>query len=609
MAYASLHTTLQSLLRRTGRGPAGDVADGDLLDRFSAGGDQAAFVELLGRHGPMVLGVCQRILGDTPDAEDAFQAAFLVLARKADSLDRQRPLGNWLYTVAHNLALDLKADICRRRTHERQGATVAAQEPTDDPAWREVKVVLDAELSRLPEKYRAPVVLCYLEGKTNESAARELGWPSGSMAKRLARARELLRHRLAGRGVALSTGLFATLLADRASAVVPPALAEGTGKAAAAFAGGPLTTGVISARTLALAERALQATSNSWLRTGALIVVLAGLMGVGTGILLGHPAADPSVPLISVEPAAAPAVHPNVLGPVSYARRHEDAVTAVAFAGVRMLASGSGDGTIRLWDISSGNELRRMARHESDVSCVAITPDGSVLASGGGDHRVGLWDTGTGKLLRWLDGADRYVTSLAFSPNGKTLAVGAHDAEIRLWDATNGTALPTVQGSKGYVLALAYSPDGTFLAAGDRAANVTLWNVVTGKPIHVLKGHKGWVLSLAFAPDSRTLASGSCDGTARIWSVAAGNESRKLEGHKGSVLSAAFTPDGRTLISAGWDRTVRLWNVATAKERCPPLLHESAVTAIAVAGKVFASGHVDGRLLLRPWTLVPGDSK
>jgi RNA polymerase sigma factor (sigma-70 family) len=190
--------------------PSGDSSDAGLLARFVAARDEAAFGELVLRHGPMVLGVCRRILRNPHDVEDAFQATFLVLTRKAAKLDRQRPLGSWLYTVARNLALDHRASAARRRAQE-EAAAVATIELRDEPAWREVGDVLDAELGRLPEKYRAPLVLCHLQGMTHEAAARELGCPAGSMAKRLSRGQELLRARLAGRGVTLSALGFATL--------------------------------------------------------------------------------------------------------------------------------------------------------------------------------------------------------------------------------------------------------------------------------------------------------------------------------------------------------------------------------------------------------------
>src|SRR4051794_39322125 len=173
--------------------------DEQLLDRFlnqDDGGSEAAFRAIVVRHGPMVLGVCRHILDQVADAEDAFQATFLVLARKAGSIRDRRVLGRWLYEVAYRIAVRAKTNTARRRIHERQGAEMSAVAPgpRSDHAWCELRPVLHEEVNRLPEKYRTAVVLCYLEGRTNEEAAEMLRWPVGTVKGRLSRAREMLRR-------------------------------------------------------------------------------------------------------------------------------------------------------------------------------------------------------------------------------------------------------------------------------------------------------------------------------------------------------------------------------------------------------------------------------
>src|SRR5262249_50355259 len=158
--------------------------------------DESAFEALLLRHGPLVWGVCRRLLRDRADAEDAFQAAFLVLAQKAASVRAQGSVAGWLHGVAYRLALQARARSARRVAHERQAAAAAHPEPAPAAADPELRAVLDEELGQLPDRYRAPLVLCYFQGKTNAQAAQALGWPAGSISKRLARARELLRRRL-----------------------------------------------------------------------------------------------------------------------------------------------------------------------------------------------------------------------------------------------------------------------------------------------------------------------------------------------------------------------------------------------------------------------------
>src|SRR5262249_51919994 len=161
------------------------------------------------RHGPMVHGICRRLLGDGPDAEDAFQATFLVLVRKADSLRGYGSLGGWLHGVAVRVARKARVAAARRAFHEAQGTPMSARGDFAAVEWRDLRPVLDEELGRLPEKYRAPLVLCYLQGKTHEEAARALGCPNGTVYGRLARARARLRTRLLRRGVALSAAALA----------------------------------------------------------------------------------------------------------------------------------------------------------------------------------------------------------------------------------------------------------------------------------------------------------------------------------------------------------------------------------------------------------------
>lgn len=203
--------------------------DGKLLERFQVRQDPEAFAALMRRHGSLVLGVCRRVLGDAHEAEDAFQATFLLLVRNIASIRNETSVASWLARVAYRLALAARIRAERRRLRERR---VARREEAEmsDPASRTMWAVLDEELNRLPEKYHAPLVLCYLQGKTGTEAAQELGWPPGTVAGRLARARELLRGRLSRRGVMLGTGVLSALpaLPAHAAALVSLELMEAT---------------------------------------------------------------------------------------------------------------------------------------------------------------------------------------------------------------------------------------------------------------------------------------------------------------------------------------------------------------------------------------------
>src|SRR5262249_5773382 len=270
-----------------GGAPAAALTDGQLLGRFLEGGDESAVEVLVRRYGRLVFGVCRRVLHNDHTAEDAFQATFLVLTRKAPSLDRRNPLGNWLYTVAYRLALRARANECRRRQCEEHAARnrPPAEGPAASPS--DLAVALEEELHRLPERHRTALVLCYLEGKTNDQAARVLGCPRGSMAARLAQARERLRGRLARRGfVAPAAGLAAALAAS-APAAVPRPLLDGTARAASAFAGIDVSApGAVSARAAALARGTFRTMFLNELKLAGAVLLAAAVLGAGATVLL-----------------------------------------------------------------------------------------------------------------------------------------------------------------------------------------------------------------------------------------------------------------------------------------------------------------------------------
>src|SRR5262249_55450102 len=242
---------LRRLAAAPGTGPA---LDSELLERFAADRDETAFATLVQRHGSMVLSVCRSILRHWHDAEDAFQATFLVLARKAGSIRQREALGSWLYSVAYHAAVKARAQPAQRQVREGEVEDMPAADPLHDLTVQELRRVVYEELQRLPEKYRAPLVHCYLEGQTQEEAARQLGWSKGVLRGRLERGRDALRRRLSQRGLALSMPLLAPVLtADPTLGAVPAVLANATVRAALNLATGATTAGV-SPRAAALAE-------------------------------------------------------------------------------------------------------------------------------------------------------------------------------------------------------------------------------------------------------------------------------------------------------------------------------------------------------------------
>src|SRR5262249_46705513 len=259
MASGQLSSVLRHLRRAALLPDGGGMTDGQLLECFITHRDEAAFAALVRRHGPMVLGVCRRVLRSHHDAEDAFQVTFLVLARKASSIGQRELLGNWLYGAAYRAALEAKA--ARRRVKERQ---VSAMPEPEAPAQPEVSLdlrpVLDQELSRLPDKSRVPVVLCDLEGRTRRDVARHLDIPAGTLSGRLTTARRLLAKRLARHGLAVPGGALAAALSQSAaSACVPSLLVGSTVKAAILLAAGQAApAGAGSAQVAGPVERGVE---------------------------------------------------------------------------------------------------------------------------------------------------------------------------------------------------------------------------------------------------------------------------------------------------------------------------------------------------------------
>jgi RNA polymerase sigma factor (sigma-70 family) len=263
------------------------ASDQQLLERFATLRDEAAFAALLQRHGSMVLGVCRSVLRHQHDAEDAFQAVFLVLAQKADSIHRREAVSGWLYRVAYRLAVRAKVSASRRRVHEQRVAALPTADPVPDMSLRELRDVLNEELRRLPEQYRAPLVLCALEEKSLEEAARLLGWSKGAVKGRLQRGRERLRQRLHRRGLDVSAGLLTVALwAGSASAQVPESLAASTLRAALHLvAGERLMAGAVSANVAALVQGATPTMCFGKIKVAIILVLAVGLSVVGLGTL------------------------------------------------------------------------------------------------------------------------------------------------------------------------------------------------------------------------------------------------------------------------------------------------------------------------------------
>lgn len=291
MATANLNVFIHRLARGMKAETLGGQSDRQLVERFLADREEAAFEALLRRHGSMVYRVCWRVLQQDPDVEDAFQATFLLLAQKLHTVRSKASLGSWLHGVAHRVALKAKARAATRGRHERL-ATASRSAPADEVPWRELRTILDAELSQLPEKWRMPLILCYLESRTQDEAAKQLGWSKNTLRRRLDEAREALGRRLGRSGVG-PAALSAVLLADCASPALPSSLIASTVEAAARVAGGQAAATVASAGTAALVEGVGRTMLLPRVNIALSLLMAGGFLATATGFSISRPLAEP----------------------------------------------------------------------------------------------------------------------------------------------------------------------------------------------------------------------------------------------------------------------------------------------------------------------------
>ena len=243
--------------------------------------------------------------------------------------------------------------------------------------------------------------------------------------------------------------------------------------------------------------------------------------------------------------------------------RHRNWVYSVVFSpDGTLLASGSLDNTVKLWDVANRRNIATLKGHTRVVTAVSFSPDGALLVSGSDDGTIKLWDVASRRNIATLKGHRNWVGSVVFSPDGTLLASGSRDNTIKLWDVASRRNIATLKGHTKHIQSVVFSPDGTLLASGSRDNTIKLWDVASRRNIATLKGHRNWVRSVSFSPDRAILASGSEDNTVRLWDVAGRRNFAILKGHRSRVRSVSFSPDGAILASGSADGTVRLWDVA-----------------------------------------------
>jgi RNA polymerase sigma factor (sigma-70 family) len=314
MATSRMSKVIHQLHSAAMRWEAVDLTDGQLLDAFVKRREQAALEVLVRRHAPMIWNVCRRILDNHHDAEDAFQATFLVLVRKAPSIVPREMVGNWLYGVAQQTARKARTTTAKRQARERQQTAMPETDVTERELWSDLQPLLDKELSLLPDKYRVVIVLCDLEGKTRPETARQLGLPEGTVASRLARARTMLAKRLAPHGLPVSGGMLAAVLSQEAAAgAVPISVLLSTIKAVTSVAAGQAVAGVISVKVATLAEGVLKTMFLTKLKVASMVlVVMAVAAGGAGGLAYFAQATEPAITQAEAGPKNKKAERPEV---------------------------------------------------------------------------------------------------------------------------------------------------------------------------------------------------------------------------------------------------------------------------------------------------------
>jgi RNA polymerase sigma factor (sigma-70 family) len=602
----------------------GTLSDAQLLEGFAIQHEEAAFEQLVRRHGPMVLRVCQRILHNSHDADDAFQATFIVLARKAGSVARRQEVANWLYGVAQRVAWDARRGVNRRQAREELAAASAqGSEASRNSALQfglDLRSVLDEELERLPAKYRAPVVLCYLEGKTNDEAAQLLRCSRGKVAGTLSRARDLLRDRLARRGLALPASGLAILLAKEATvAAVPSALLTSTVKGGALLVAGEPAAGLLSGQACELADAVLRASTARRMTLAGTMLAMT-LLGTGGLVWLGYSRLEYQVSKPTQETTGGAQTYTEGPAFPQHALR-----TCVAFSGDgKLVASGGGYGIVRLCDAATGVERATFASR-GFVYAVAISPNDQIVAAasmGQGIHTVQMWDIATsGEVMVLHPEKSSWYGAFNFSPDGKNLVSGGHGYPLKIWEVDSGKDLSVPRNidtaNKKYAIsadgkqlvtchdaglaivydlatgqrlggfgkrdtgqmfhpfAVTFSSDGTPLVAGIGvvASCVKVYNVTTEKevasiPIEGAHSYRILVVPMAFSRDAKKLAVAKQPQASDllVYNLEKGIEEtcfRALPDEP--IYSLEFSPDGQSIAVGGMFGTVKVWHSGTKK--------------------------------------------
>lgn len=608
--------------------------DAELAGRFALSRDAAAFEVLVKRHGPTILRHCRRLLGCEHDAEDVFQATFLVFARKASTLKKSASIGSWLFGVASRLAAKSRASSRRRPDKDATIPVVASSEEVlASMSVLEAGRILHEELAGLPVRLRDPLVLCHLEGKTRDEAARALGCTLGTLKDRLLRGKNLLRTRLTRRGVGLPAAMIANLLTEIVSdASVSDTLLQTVVRAT----GGPAGATGMSIQVATLVEAGIRGLSSSPSKLTACLVASTLMIGSVIAWTAFNPAqaqpnslvvvaADDKKPIQETKgkeanrlDVLAEQLPEGALARFGGARfHHEGNAEFVQFSpDGKVLAATTEHGKIYLWDALTGREIRTLinkswARFPHRVIGIDFSRDGKFLASSWSDQSVRISEVGTGKetqTFRTGKFPSANPGQVRYTPDGKEVIVAASFGQrpyLLIFNSETGKhthSLDPFQNRGSFT----FSPEGNMLAVlvGDNSPEIELFDVATWKSLRTMPADFAR-RRLSFSPDGRMLAWDTKDHIA-LADVATGNPVGKLVAPMDRLVGMEFTPDNKSFITATQDGDVIFWDLATKKVRFRKDTRKWKIRSLALSpdGKTVAVGTINS--VIRLWDVASG---